>query len=162
MKQLDLIDRTKLLEAILHPTETIDSPDALIAHYNKCIFNAPSNEVSVEIDDDLIRRKDAIDYLTGWDREMLDKELCYILRLVPSANTWISTADRLPDKDGEYLVITDGTHNDVFDIASFYKECDFCQKELRFNYWNKASKVLFWMPKPPLPEGIDEIDWNKK
>ena len=65
---------------------------------------------------------------------------------------WISVEDRLPEKDGYYLVITQGIHNSVIDIAGFWHCAKWVQKEFRENYWNKYDKVLYWQPLPELPE----------
>lgn len=51
---------------------------------------------------------------------------------------WIHVSKQLPKTDGMYLVTTTGTHNDVVDIAYYYKDIGF----------HKASKVLAWMPLP--------------
>lgn len=57
--------------------------------------------------------------------------------------TWIPVSKQLPKTDGMYLVTTTGTHNDVVDIAYYYKDIGF----------HKASKVLAWMQ---LPEAYKE------
>ena len=56
-------------------------------------------------------------------------------------NNWISTKDKLPEKYGIYLVITDFSHNDVYDMAKFDEEG-----------WHKASEILYWMPIPYHPD----------
>lgn len=56
-------------------------------------------------------------------------------------NNWISTKDKLPEKYGIYLVITDFCHNDVYDMAKFDEEG-----------WHKASEILYWMPIPYHPD----------
>lgn len=67
---------------------------------------------------------------------------------------WIPCTDRLPDEHGYYLVTTDGSHNDVIDIAEygkFFRKPEYdCVWE-----WNKASKVIAWMrlPEPYKKEG---------
>lgn len=63
---------------------------------------------------------------------------------------WIPCSERLPEERGYYLVTTDGSHNDVIDIAEYgiairkgpngaiYTTCE----------WNKASKIIAWQPLP--------------
>lgn len=63
---------------------------------------------------------------------------------------WIPCSERLPEHDGYYLVTTDGSHNDVIDIAEYGS---FIRKGLNGDLytvkeWNKASKILAWMPLP--------------
>ena len=50
---------------------------------------------------------------------------------------WIPVSERLPEKDGVYLVTTTGTNNDIIDIA-YYTD----------DIWNKASRIKAWMPLP--------------
>ena len=50
---------------------------------------------------------------------------------------WIPCSERLPDKDGCYLVSTTGTNNDIIDIAYYTEEI-----------WHKASRIKAWMPLP--------------
>lgn len=66
---------------------------------------------------------------------------------------WIPVTERLPDKHGYYIVQTDGSHNAVIDIAEYGmffqpEHEDVCE-------WNKASKVIAWMP---LPEPYKESE----
>ena len=79
------------------------------------------------------------------------KESPHVL-VIPKKPRWIPCSERLPEKDGYYLVCTDGTKNNKIDIAEFYIFADFVPKEIANNYWNKASKVLYWMPLPEPPE----------
>ena len=62
---------------------------------------------------------------------------------------WIPCIERLPEQTGYYLVWLD---SEIVDIAEFYTYADFVQKEIANNYWNKSSKVLYWMPLPEPPE----------
>lgn len=60
---------------------------------------------------------------------------------------WISCSERLPEEHGYYLVTTDGSHNAVIDIAEYGKF--FRKPEYEYVWeWNKASKILAWMPLP--------------
>ena len=67
---------------------------------------------------------------------------------------WINVDEALPEKDGYYLVVTQGIHNPTIDIAGFWHYAEWVQKEIRENYWNKYDKVLYWQPLPELPEAI--------
>jgi hypothetical protein len=55
---------------------------------------------------------------------------------------WIDCNERQPDKKDVYLVITDYSYNDTYDMAWWDGKV-----------WHKASKILYWMP-IPLKEGI--------
>lgn len=73
---------------------------------------------------------------------------------VQPISQWISVDEALPEKDGYYLVVTQGIHNPTIDIAGFWHYAEWVQKEIRENYWNKYDKVLYWQPLPELPEAI--------
>ena len=70
---------------------------------------------------------------------------------VQPVDRWISVDEALPEKDGYYLVVTQGIHNPTIDIAGFWHYAEWVQKEIRENYWNKYDKVLYWQPLPDLP-----------
>ena len=55
---------------------------------------------------------------------------------------WIPCSERLPEAPTFCLVTTDGSYNDVIDIAMYMSDG-----------WHKASKVLAWMPLPEPWEG---------
>lgn len=57
---------------------------------------------------------------------------------------WIPVSEKLPDKDGCYLVSTTGTNNDIIDIAYYTEEI-----------WHKASRIKAWMPLPEPYRGGD-------
>lgn len=60
---------------------------------------------------------------------------------------WILCSDRLPEEHGYYIVQTDGSHNSAIDIAEYGKF--FRKPEYKYVLeWNKASKVIAWMPLP--------------
>lgn len=64
-------------------------------------------------------------------------------------NKWVSCKNDLPKRKGVYLVITDGSHNERYDMARYDKEG-----------WHKASKILYWMP-VPLKRGIpNKVLWQ--
>lgn len=53
---------------------------------------------------------------------------------------WIKCSDELPNRNGTYLVVTDGSHNDIYDIAKYDS----------IEGWHKASEINYWMPIPQL------------
>ena len=59
------------------------------------------------------------------------------VRATDRPTRWISVSERLPGKNGCYLVSTTGTNNDIIDIA-YYIE----------GMWHKASRIKAWMPLP--------------
>lgn len=65
--------------------------------------------------------------------------------------TWITVSERLPEKDGQYLVTVKNLTgyeqlcNDVF-------ECEFFGKDWIFKGW-KDNRVIAWMPLPPSYQG---------
>lgn len=67
--------------------------------------------------------------------------------VTPKSKTeWIPCSERLPGKDGCYLVTTTGTNNDIIDIA-YYTD----------DIWHKASRIKAWMPLPE-PYKESEVD----
>lgn len=76
---------------------------------------------------------------------------------------WVDIKDRLPKKDGEYLVIVGsfGTHirlacyrHDLFKLDNYdFKKGDFgfFDYDSEFGYY-KVDKVLAWMELPEIPE----------
>ena len=69
-------------------------------------------------------------YLDGYEKAMEQK------------TGWIPVSERLPGKDGCYLVSTTGTNNDIIDIA-YYTD----------GIWHKASRIKAWMPLPEVYRG---------
>ena len=57
---------------------------------------------------------------------------------------WIPVSERLPGKNGCYLVSTTGENNDIIDMA-YYIE----------GMWHKASRIKAWMPLPEPYKGGD-------
>ena len=103
---------------------------------------------------DLISRADAIHAIedmpnayNGWS-DTYDKAcIIGVLEEIPSADRpteWIPVSERLPGKDGCYLVSTTGTNNDIIDIAYYTEEI-----------WHKASRIKAWMPLPEPYKGGD-------
>ena len=65
----------------------------------------------------------------------------YFLKTIQkSPLCWIKCSDELPNRDGIYLVVTDGRHNDVYDMARYDS----------IEGWHKASEIIYWMPIPQL------------
>ena len=65
----------------------------------------------------------------------------YFLKTIQkSPLCWIKCSDGLPNKDGIYLVVTDGRHNDVYDMARYDS----------IEGWHKASEIIYWMSIPQL------------
>lgn len=60
---------------------------------------------------------------------------------------WVLCSDRLPEEHGYYIVQTDGSHNAVIDIAEYGKFFRKPEYECVWE-WNKASRVIAWMPLP--------------
>ena len=87
------------------------------------------------------------------------------------AMKWISVKERLPDEDGEYLVVC-GRMNSLLglsvDFRHFAKDmskCFSCNEEYAslpgwYFYDSECgdvedNSVMYWMPKPALPKEID-------
>lgn len=68
-------------------------------------------------------------------------DVSYFLKTIQkSPLCWIKCSDGLPNRDGIYLVVTDGRHNDVYDLARYDS----------IDGWHKASEIIYWMPIPQL------------
>lgn len=65
----------------------------------------------------------------------------------PKQGEWIPCSERLPEEHGYYIVQTDGSHNAVIDIAEYGKFFRKPEYECVWE-WNKASKIIAWMPLP--------------
>ena len=93
--------------------------------------------------DDTISRQDAIDAVKRFlkdDDDWFQEAAASMIKMLPSADRpteWIPVSERLPGKNGCYLVSTTGTNNDIIDIA-YYIE----------GMWHKASRIKAWMPLP--------------
>ena len=108
---------------------------------------------------DLIKRSDAIKALRklGHEVVVVDKvcslgvatEFIDVIRTVPSADRpqgeWIPCSERLPEKDGFYLVtVTDGEQIAVCKMP-------FVESEWRGNWFD--DEVIAWMPLPSAYQG---------
>lgn len=58
---------------------------------------------------------------------------------------WIPCSERLPEKHGYYIVQTDGSRNNVIDIAEYGLFWHNMKLDMM---WHKASKIIAWMPLP--------------
>lgn len=84
-------------------------------------------------------------YIEDWSKEFAARDM--VLYAFEHEQKWISVGKQLPETDGMYLVTTTGTHNDVVDIAYYYKDIGF----------HKASRVLAWMPLPEPYKAESEV-----
>ena len=89
-------------------------------------------------DGDTISRQAAIDAIMGMKPEVY-YPICFADRIkeLPTADRWISVKDRLPEKEGVYLV-TDHQRNVVRYV--------FHKNESSKDYWKRC--VLAWQPLP--------------
>lgn len=102
-----------------------------------------------EIDEKMFQSLEGIvkDYWTKAEQEKNEikireaSNVSYFLKTIQKLPLcWIKCSDGLPNRDGTYLVITDGRYNDVYDIARYDSTTG----------WHKASKIIYWMPIPQL------------
>lgn len=82
----------------------------------------------------------------GFKDEVIDTACKMILGL-RTYGEWIPCSDRVPKESGYYLVQTDGSHGNVIDIAEFGKLWSNRCEDFAWE-WNKASRVIAWMPLP--------------
>lgn len=149
----DLISRQAAIDECDKQYPNIDRQDF------KAVINAvPSAEVvlqtpqtygksinpNTEIASDLISRQDAIEGVEELfacaDIGNDEYDITYMLENLPSTDRpteWVPVSERLPEKNGCYLVSTTGENNYIIDIA-FYIE----------GMWHKASRIKAWMPLP--------------
>ena len=126
--------------------------------------------------DDLISRQAAIDCMVLLQRE--DEETYGVsipegfdgdraaeaLNRLPSAQQWIPCSERLPDKEGEYLVTFNdkwhgprvrtlwyGTPFDI--IIDRDKWVFYCDQEYGFETFAPGKPIVAWMPLPKPYEG---------
>jgi len=102
-----------------------------------------------EVDEKMLQSLEGIvkDYWTKAEQEKNEikireaSNVSYFLKTIQkSPLCWIKCSDELPNRDGTYLVVTDGSQNDVYDMANYDS----------IDGWHKASEILYWMPIPQL------------
>ena len=102
-----------------------------------------------EIDEKMLQSLEGIvkDYWAKAEQEKNEikireaSNVSYFLKTIQkSPLCWIKCSDGLPNRDGTYLVVTDGRHNDVYDMARYDS----------IEGWYKASEIIYWMPIPQL------------
>ena len=117
--------------------------------------------------DDLIRREDAIKALRSLAHEVvvIDKvcslgvamDFISAIRELPSADRpqeWIPCSDRLPEKEGIYLITAT---NYIFDTEEIAVGTCYFNTEYGFsNNTNTRRKILAWMPLPKPWKGADD------
>ena len=69
-----------------------------------------------------------------------------------TVNTWINSKDKLPEKKGRLLIISNGFENDTTPecFMGHWDGC-FVVNNGGVPYVRKVSDVLYWMPLPKLP-----------
>lgn len=80
---------------------------------------------------------------------------------------WIKCSERMPEKDGEYLVVNDGR----FEIAEYsesakedgyfpfgYEELEFDDFGNKLIDWTELRKITHWMPLPDPPKEVQHVD----
>ena len=102
-----------------------------------------------EIDEKMLQSLEGIvkDYWAKAEQEKNEikireaSNVSYFLKTIQkSPLCWIKCSDGLPNRDGTYLVVTDGLYNEVYDMARYDS----------IEGWHKASEIISWMPIPQL------------
>ena len=68
----------------------------------------------------------------------------------PTKDGWNKCSDRLPEKNGYYLIAY------LFDKHYFYKDCWFNVTAIKSNFsgFQTTNNVTHWMPLPSVPEDL--------
>ena len=124
--------------------------------------------------DDLIKRQDAVNELSYcqtylFDSRDNDKKISledaeYTIERLPSAQQWIPCSERLPDKEGEYLVTFSDEwkrnlvrvlwYGTPFDLDDRTMWTFYCEHEYGFEAFKAEKPIVAWMPLPePYKEG---------
>ena len=69
-------------------------------------------------------------------------------------NQWTSVDEKLPEKDGDYLVVIDMGENYVWQSVCFFERSLKTYQFITDAYDDVAQHVTHWAPLPPLPEGV--------
>ena len=64
-----------------------------------------------------------------------------------SKNNWIFVSEKLPDKDGNYLVAHESGR---INISLFFAKTD--NMNARFIFDDPHNRIIAWLPLPELPE----------
>lgn len=102
------------------------------------------------------------------ERAAMCRGLDYAMRIVeqmPTVGGWISVKDRLPEKDGQYLVCLNQTHLMVVSFAKKLEEVDrevfagrdepgWFEWDTEWCGFYEVTMVTHWMPIPKLPQEV--------
>lgn len=93
----------------------------------------------------------------------------HALNLINRQMKWISTKDRLPDKNGQYICYIEGSYLRCIKMCNFalnleeVDEYDFVDKKHSgwYNYdgeygYYEIDDVTYWMPCPEIPQEMTE------
>lgn len=129
------------------------------------------------IDGDALKRKAQKAATEAWKTGITAKVETILNQFIdwiseaPAVNEWTSVKDRLPKKNGNYLVISNSPICQRILIASFAKnleKADACAFPFRgkkrpgwYDYdsdWGyfEYDNVTHWMPLPEMPEGVND------
>jgi len=81
--------------------------------------------------------------LKVWNKRPIEDALTARIAELEAERRWIPVSERLPEKDGYYLVSDD--HDDVL-------SCEFLTERRVEPIWDDDDGVLYWMPLPKPPE----------
>ncbi len=99
------------------------------------------------IDADVLERK-----LMVMPDEELCEDCCYnvvnAISEMPTIGGWISVKDKLPDKQGVYLVAFKPPFPKV--TIAWWATTEFGWYDLEYNFYTDG--ISHWMPLPPMPE----------
>lgn len=103
--------------------------------------------------DELIKKQDAIDALLEWYETPKNQDAVDVIRNVSSAQQWISCSERLPEKDGHYIVYaptysggssSSKEYHDGVMFSAFKKG----KWSIEHGYHKRPNCVVAWMPLP--------------
>lgn len=100
----------------------------------------------------------------NWYIDMMVSEIWSVIDHAPTIGGWISVQDRLPEKDGEYLVFIRSPYAGYSKIAGFSTDKTATHTFLDAGYgWSnydsdygyyECKDVTHWMPLPEPPEEV--------